>query len=687
MCLNGQEFYFGHDLSYVNQMEDCGAIFKENGVPKDVYTIFADHGTNLVRVRLWLDPSWWQDSLIQPDGVKPHYNDLEDVKETIQRAKEAGMQVMLGLHYSDFWADPGRQLIPRAWLNVAYSLEDLKDSVYNYTKRVLTELDHDGLMPDFVKIGNETNGGFLRHIPEENGYEPIASVSDSWIRHAQLFNAGIAAVREVGATASVNPKIVIHFSNKLNGQVWNYNNIISNGVTDFDVIGISYYFAWHGGSITELESTISTLVSSFSTYEVMVVETGYLWTTENFDAMGNIINKPDPQYLPVIPEKQLEYLVDFSRSVMRAGGKGVVFWEPAWVTTSCRTPWGTGSSHDHVVFFDPQNTNFIEFGGGNWCNPEYYTDLTTKKITFKVDMKDADISNGVFISGTWTGDPMQIVPMANEGNGIFSYFTYLHSGSVGSFFLLSNSTWEAVESVPAACRNPENHGRDYQVGLHNQTFSVQWGTCDPGNPPSQVNVTFMVKMAEDADISRGVFVVGEVNEWVITRMYPVGDNMFSQTFQLPPREDSLAYYYLTTGSWDNYKNFRENVPDECALKWGSDRVLVVPPYDTIVDHHWGSCLSIDSSSTNMVNADHERLNYQLYPNPTTGKFYIRLPGNARNTSVRIYEISGREVKLKVSCSPLSELELDTGNLVGGLYIIKIEHNGNYMVQKIVIRNS
>ena len=100
-CANGQTFYRGNDLSYANQMEDCGAVFKENGVPKDVYQIFADHGTNLVRVRLWVDPSW-QNSLVQPDGVKPQYSDFEDVKETIARSKAAGMQVLLDFQFSDF---------------------------------------------------------------------------------------------------------------------------------------------------------------------------------------------------------------------------------------------------------------------------------------------------------------------------------------------------------------------------------------------------------------------------------------------------------------------------------------------------------------------------------------------------------------------------------------------------------
>lgn len=370
-----QPFYFGNDLSYVNQMEDCGAVYRENGIAKDVYRIFADHGTNLVRVRLWVDPSWWQQPIQQPSGVKPYYNDTADVKETIRRSKSAGMQVMLDLHYSDFWADPGRQLIPRAWLNEAYNTSGLADSVYSYTVRILKNLDKEGLMPEIVKIGNENNSGILSQIAGENGYDPIETVSTDWSRHAILFNAAIRAVRDAGAHASISPKIAIHFTNKLSGHVWNFSNLIAKGVKDFDIMGISYYYAWHGGSISQLESTIKSLVTKFPGYEVMVVETAYLWSTENFDEMNNIIAIPDPHYLPVIPEKQKEYMIDYTRAVMRGGGTGVVFWEPAWVSTPCRTPWGRGSSHDHVVFFDPVNTNFMENGGGTWTEPQNYQDI------------------------------------------------------------------------------------------------------------------------------------------------------------------------------------------------------------------------------------------------------------------------------------------------------------------------
>ena len=497
ICL-AQSFYFGNDLSYVNQMEDCGAEFKDNGTPKDVYQIFSDRGANLVTVRLWVDPSWWQGPLVQPAGVKSFYNDLEDVKETIRRSKAAGMQVMLGFQYSDFWADPGKQLIPRRWVSVAYNLEALKDSVYNYTTNVLTSLNNEGLMPEFVKVGNETNNGILRHIPEENGYDIMATVSNSWSRHAQLFNAAIRAVREVGATASINPKIVIHFAGL--GQQGNFRNIMNNGVTDFDIVGISYYYAWHGGSIGQLESAIRNLVTAFPGYDVMVIETGYPWTTRNFDSLGNIVTEPDPDYLPVIPEKQLEYLVDYARAVMKGGGAGVTFWEPAWVSTPCRTPWGVGSSHDHLVYFDPVNTNFMENGGGRWMERHFYEDLSTHKVTFKVDMSGHDASNGVYITGSFTGESSQLISMADEGENIYSYFTYLPAGATGGYYFLNNNNIEARETVPAECAKWENSDRRYEVSNGDVVYTLKWGACDPGDGGQETEIELVNPSFEEPGV-------------------------------------------------------------------------------------------------------------------------------------------------------------------------------------------
>lgn len=473
--LKSQPFYFGNDLSYVNQMEDCGAVFKEKGIPKDVYQIFADHGANLVRVRLWVDPVW-QNSLVQPEGVKPQYSDFEDVKETIARSKAAGMQVMLDFHLSDVWADPGRQLIPARWIGVANNLAALKDSVYNYVFRVLTELNADSLMPEIVKVGNETNDGILKHTTMDENWNAGGSVSSSWSRHAQLFNSAIKAVRDISQTTSIKPKIALHCAG-LNVLSWFYQNIINNGVTDFDIMGFSYYYAWHGGSIAALGNAIRSLKAAHPGYDVMVVETGYLWTTQNFDAMGNIITTPDPAYLPVIPEKQLEYMVDYTREVMKAGGNGVIFWEPAWVSTPCRTPWGQGSSHDHVVFFDPANTNFMENGGGRWTEPQFYENINSVKVTFKVNMAGQNVSKGVYLAGDMTDDAKPVA-MAHLGNGIYYWFTYLTPADSGAFYFLNDTMPDARENVPVACALWNGTDRKYKISETNTEYAFNWSSCE-----------------------------------------------------------------------------------------------------------------------------------------------------------------------------------------------------------------
>ncbi len=474
--LFGQTFYFGNDLSYANQMEDCGAVFKENGEAKDVYQIFADRGTNLVRMRLWVDPTW-QNPLEQPAGVKDQYSDYEDVKETIRRSKEAGMEVMLGFQLSDAWADPGRQVIPQSWADVAYDLEGLKDSVYNYISYILADLEEDTLMPEFVKIGNENNDGILVHEYMNSDWSAGPSVSKDWNRHAQLYNIAIKAVRDASETTSIKPKIALHCAG-LNIVSWWYDNIIGRGVTDFDIMGFSYYYAWHGASINELGNKIRALISAHPEYDAMVVESGYLWSTRNFDNLGNIITTPDPRYLPVIPEKQLEYMVDYTREVKRAGGNGVIFWEPAWVSTPCRTPWGQGSSHDHVVYFDPDNTNFMENGGGRWMESPFYEDLTTKKITFKVDMSGQDVSKGVYITGSWTGEEWEIHPMADIGNDVYSYYTYISPGQTGGYYFLNDTVFEARETVPAECAEWSGTDRFYAMGTNDTVIACTWNSCE-----------------------------------------------------------------------------------------------------------------------------------------------------------------------------------------------------------------
>jgi arabinogalactan endo-1,4-beta-galactosidase len=220
-----QTFYKGVDLSYVNQMEDHGAVYSEGGVAKDPYQIMHDHGANLVRIRLWHTPDWTDYS-----GTVNEYSNFQDVKKSIARAKAAGMQVLLDFHYSDTWADPSHQRRPEAW-DDAKNLKALTDRLYNYTYRTLRDLDSVGLMPEMVQIGNETNGNMC--LAEGESLEPV-----NFRRQAKLLNAGIQATKDAGAAGAFTPKTVIHIANPAHIMHW-FTDAEQAGLTGYDIIGVN----------------------------------------------------------------------------------------------------------------------------------------------------------------------------------------------------------------------------------------------------------------------------------------------------------------------------------------------------------------------------------------------------------------------------------------------------------------
>ncbi|MEZ4642638.1 MAG: glycosyl hydrolase 53 family protein [Chloroflexota bacterium] len=325
------DFFNGVDLSYVNEVEDCGAVYRVNGEAKDPFALFAGKGANLVRARLWHNPTWTS------------YSTLDDVQRTFLRALDAGMYTLLDIHYSDDWADPGQQRIPEAWQGIEDTAV-LAQAVYDYTRTTLLTLNEAGLLPDFVQVGNETNGGLLKDV-----------VGLDWPRDAQLFNAGIQAVRDVTAELGAGPKILLHVAQPENTGWW-FREATANGVTDFDVIGISYYPQWSRLSISQLGGQITYLRNTFGK-DVMIVETAYPWTLEALpETAGNILNQGVSQY-GISPEGQKAFLVDLTQTVINNGGLGVIYWEPAWVSTSCETRWGQGSHWENAALFDFHNDN------------------------------------------------------------------------------------------------------------------------------------------------------------------------------------------------------------------------------------------------------------------------------------------------------------------------------------------
>ena len=334
---NWDKFSMGVDLSYVNQVEDYGGVYKDSGKARDPFRIMKDHGANTVRVRLWHTPAW----VGKLNNGKLYY-DLYGTEKTIRRAKENGMAVNLDIHYSDSWADPAHQETPAAW--AALSLAVLKDSVYNYTLAVLNYLKSKNLVPEMVQVGNETNNGMLW---------PAGKVeNNNWQNFAALLNSGIRAVRDFSMTSSLKPKIILHVAQLQNAGQWT-NSLISNGVTDFDILGLSHYPKWSTiATMNEVENKIRTFKITYGK-QVMVVETAYPWTGNNADSYTNIISATDKATgYDITPEDQFRYMKDLTQTIIRAGGTGIMNWEPAWITSKMNDGWGVGSSWENNAFFD-----------------------------------------------------------------------------------------------------------------------------------------------------------------------------------------------------------------------------------------------------------------------------------------------------------------------------------------------
>jgi arabinogalactan endo-1,4-beta-galactosidase len=275
--------------------------------------------------------------------------------------------------------------------------------------------------------------------------------------------------------------------------------------------------------------------------------------------------------------------------------------------------------------------------------------------------------------------------MASEGNGIYSYFTYLPSGFQGIFSILNDTSGQTYEPVPEACRSSVPGSRSFHVGRDDTIISFHWASCEPLIPPSQVRVTFRVQMNEDSDVSNGVYVTGDINNWEISSMEFEGNRIYGKSFMLPPGDDLLAYYYLTTNTWDNYSDYRESVPRECALKWNTDRAIAVPPRDTTVGHRWGSCLTIEEGLSEQEISSSDNRAYLVYPNPASGNCQIQMPDAERNIRFWLYCSDGALIFEDLIQNHTSEINMNLSDLAEGLYYFKLQHDETTVVKKIIVR--
>ncbi|MET9764293.1 arabinogalactan endo-1,4-beta-galactosidase [Streptomyces sp. NPDC006372] len=296
----------GADISSLAKSEAKGGVYRNgSGVAGDALTILKSSGMNYARLKVWVNPA---------DG----YNDKARVLAMAKRVKAQGMKLLVDFHYSDFWADPGRQDKPAAWAGHSYG--QLRADVYNHTYDVLNALKAQCTTADMVQVGNEINGGMLWNE---------GSTSD-WTQLAGLLNSGYDAVKAVNSSTTV----ALHLAKggDLDGTRWWFDNARSHGVK-FDAIGLSYYGYWHG-ALADFQTTLDDAAARYGK-PVFVAETAYPFRLDSEDAHENIINTGDELVsgYPASVAGQTRWMNDVAsivEAVPGGRGLGIFYWEATW---------------------------------------------------------------------------------------------------------------------------------------------------------------------------------------------------------------------------------------------------------------------------------------------------------------------------------------------------------------------
>lgn len=347
------DFLKGADLSALSEVESCGGRFYDpDGREDDAINILARHGVNHIRLRLWNDPR---------SGAGEAYGggscDLNTVMVLARRAKDLGLSWQLVFHYSDFWTDPGKQNLPKAWRGL--SPAQLEKAVYSFTRDTLQSLQAQGLAPDLVSVGNEITNGLLW----PNGKVP------AWERIAQLVSCGIRAVRDTLPEA----KALIHLDNGGRPEIsaeW-FSHYTENGGEDFDWIGLSYYPYW-SGTLAGLEKNLHTLAEVYHK-PLLITETAAGHTLDDYadferlasdQRKGPAAGEKEAASIPwpMTPAGQAVFLTELAALIRRTPeglGAGFVYWEPAWLPVK-GSEWAAPAGLRYLNNPGP--------GGNEWAN-------------------------------------------------------------------------------------------------------------------------------------------------------------------------------------------------------------------------------------------------------------------------------------------------------------------------------
>lgn len=350
------DFYRGMDASAVLALENSGVkYYNFDGKEQDVFMTLAQAGVNYIRLRVWNDP--YDEN---GNGYGGGNNDVATASALGQRATKYGMKVCIDFHYSDFWADPKKQFVPKAWEGM--DIDEKSDALYNFTLESLTQLLDAGVDVGMVQIGNEINNGM-------SGETDVANVR-------KLLTAGSKAVREAAANSGKEILVAVHYTNI--DDMKKLDTLLTGlqvKEIDYDIVGLSFYPYWHG-TIEDLKNAIIHIRDTYGK-KVYVAENAYCYTAEDGDGSANSVEGTDDlaEGYSASVQGQANEVRDVCAAASEAGAEGVFYWEGTWIpvgpadadNSALWEKYGSGWASSYASGYDPKDAGQY-YGGCSWDN-------------------------------------------------------------------------------------------------------------------------------------------------------------------------------------------------------------------------------------------------------------------------------------------------------------------------------
>ncbi|MCI5873079.1 MAG: glycosyl hydrolase 53 family protein [Clostridiales bacterium] len=359
------KFVKGMDLSTLLELEKCGAKYYDEGEEMDILDIMKKYDVDTIRIRLWNDP--WSEN---GESYGAGENDLKTSLAIAKKVTEAGFGVLLNFHYSDFWADPGKQFKPKAW--ASYGVAELEQAVYDYTLATMHTFLDEGVNITMVQVGNELSNGLLWPEGKVPNYDNIAKFVNAGIRAVRTADEEGRSEDAVHCDEADRIPIMIHLDNGGNNALYRewFDNFTKRG-EEFEIIGLSYYPFWHG-SLQMLEDNMNDIAERYGK-ELIVAEVSMGYTMEDYKDYEQLSDEERKGYAtrPALVEKieypmtkqgQYDFMQDFLYRISHIKGnkgRGFFYWEPAWIPVK-GSGWATPASLKYIE--DPGPC------GNEWAN-------------------------------------------------------------------------------------------------------------------------------------------------------------------------------------------------------------------------------------------------------------------------------------------------------------------------------